>query len=166
MRLIKITVCCFILLIGVVSCGEQQTASSHIVKAKSLNQISQVNEVIIELKNAIQLAPKNAEARYLLGQSYLSQGSGVNAVKELEKALSFEFPHSQVVPLLARAYLLVEDDAGVLSLDEHSSKLSDEAKTQYYAYKTLAALRAGDSDVAEAAAALANSIGGPPFAAI
>tara|TARA_R110001583_G_scaffold22536_4_gene84496 strand:+ start:750 stop:3482 length:2733 start_codon:yes stop_codon:yes gene_type:complete len=142
----------------VVSCGEQQTASSHIVKAKSLNQISQVNEIIIELKNAIQLEPTNAEARYLLGQSYLNQGSGINAVKELEKVLSFEYPHSQLIPLLARAYLLVEDDAGVLSLDEHSSKLSDEAKAQYYAYKTLAALRTGDSAAAETAEALANTI--------
>ncbi len=158
MRLIKITVCWFILLIGLVSCGEQKTASSHILTAKNLNQSSQVNEVIIELKNAIQLAPKNSEARYLLGQSYLIQGSGVNAVKELEKALSFDHPHTQVIPLLARAYVLVEDDIGVLSLDEHSSKLSDEAKAQYYSYKTLAALRTGDREAAEEAVALANTI--------
>jgi len=156
MRLIKIIVCWLFLSIGVVSCGEKQTASTHIVKAKSLDQASQISQVIIELKNAIQLEPKNSEARYLLGQSYLHQGSGVNATKELEKALSLNYPHSQVVPSLARAYLLTEDDVGILSLDEHSDKLSDVAKAQYYAYKTLAALRVGDSESAETAAVLAN----------
>ncbi len=158
MRLIKIIVCWLVLLIGVVSCGEQETASSHIATAKSLTDASQTNQVIIELKNAIQLAPKNPEARYLLGQAYLQQGSGVNAVKELEKAVSFDYPHSQTIPLLARAYVLVEDDIGVLALVEHSNKLSDEAKCQYYSYRVLAALRTDDKEEAETAASLANAI--------
>tara|TARA_B110000495_G_C23043596_1_gene628314 strand:- start:1839 stop:4637 length:2799 start_codon:yes stop_codon:yes gene_type:complete len=157
MRLIKIIIYGLILSVGAVSCGEKQTASSHIATAKSLNETSQINQVIIELKNAIQLEPKNAEARYLLGQSYLNQGSGVNAAKELEKALSLQFPHNEVIPSLARAYLLTEDDTGILSLDEHSDKLSNTAKAQYYAYKVLAALRAEDKVVAESAAALANT---------
>lgn len=156
MRLKKIIACWLILLIGVVGCGEQQTASSHLAKAKSLTEASEINQVVIELKNAIQLEPKNAEARYLLGQAYLRQGSGVNAAKELEKALDFDYPDSQVIPSLARAYLLVEDDAGVLSLDEHSDKLSADAKAQYFSYKTLAALRTGDNDAAEAAVATVN----------
>lgn len=156
MRLIKIVVCGLILSIGTVSCGEKQTASSHIITAKSLNETSQTSQIIIELKNAIQLEPKNAEARYLLGQSYLNQGSGINAAKELEKALSLQFPYSKVVPLLARAYLLIEDDAAILSLDEYSEKLSNTAKAQYYAYKVLASLRTGNMATAESAELLAN----------
>lgn len=158
MRLTKIITYWLILLFGVVSCGEQETASSHIIKAKKFMDASEINKVIIELKNAVQLAPKNSEVRYLLGQSYLKQGSGVNAVKELEKALSFDYPHTQVIPLLARAYSLIEDNIGVLSLDEYSTQLSDEAKTQYYSYRTLAALRTGDLVAAETAVALANTI--------
>lgn len=158
MRLKKIIACWLILLVGLIGCGEQQTASSHLATAKSLTEASQINQVVIELKNAIQLEPRNAEARFLLGQAYLRQGSGVNAAKELEKALSFNYPDSQVIPSLARAYLLVEDDVGVLSLDEHSNNLSADVKPQYLAYKTLAALRTGDNDAAEAAVAAVNEL--------
>ena len=76
--------------LAISACGEQVTVESHLENAKSYLNENKVNESIIELKNAIRADTKNAEARFLLGQIYLSLGDGLGAVKELERAQSLK----------------------------------------------------------------------------
>ncbi len=51
----------------IVGCGETITAKKHIEQAKAYIIEKQIDESVIELKNAIQKSPKDSEARFLLG---------------------------------------------------------------------------------------------------
>jgi len=147
--------------IGIVSalagCGESETAYTQIEKAKSF-KASDVESKLIALKNAVKIEPKNAEARFLLGETYLGQGFGVGAVKELEKAYKYEYDKDKIIPLLARAYILTTADEDIFDLDKYLFLLSSESKVRYLAYKTLAAIRTNKMDVAKESVEVAKEL--------
>ena len=58
---------------------------------------------IIQLKNALQAAPENGEARFLLGKASIETRDFATAEKELQRALEFGQPADAVLPLLAQA---------------------------------------------------------------
>ncbi|WP_077338936.1 XrtA/PEP-CTERM system TPR-repeat protein PrsT [Pseudocolwellia agarivorans] len=147
--------------VGVISvlagCGENDTARTHIEKAKSFKS-TEIDSILIELKNAVKIEPKNGEARFLLGEAYLSQGFGVGAVKELQKAYDFKYDENKLIPLLARAYLLTTADEDLLDLDKHTANLIDDTKVHYLAYKTLAAIRTNNMELASESVESANKL--------
>ena len=65
------------------------------------------NAAIIQLRNALQKAPNNAEARYLLGTALAARRDPASAVKELRRALDLGYPPEQTLPALAQA--LIDD---------------------------------------------------------
>ena len=140
------------------ACGDNSTPEEHISKAKAYIESNELNASEISLKNAIRLAPDNGEARFMLGKLYLSNGRGTEAVKELERANSLQYEKNKVVPLLARAYFLTESDDDTLGLAAEVLNLSDEAQCQYLVYKTIAALRTNQADLAKKSVAQAQSI--------
>jgi putative PEP-CTERM system TPR-repeat lipoprotein len=144
--------------IALSGCGEKLSAEAHIKNAKDYLNTNNLNASVIELKNAIRVDNKNAEARYLLGQTYLNLGDGLAATKEFERARKLKFANGKLLPLLARAYILTDSNADVLALSTDSKTLAAEQQSQYLAYQTLAALRSGDSKLATQAVALAESI--------
>ncbi|XPF93399.1 XrtA/PEP-CTERM system TPR-repeat protein PrsT [Colwellia sp. RE-S-Sl-9] len=144
-------------ILALAGCGENDTARTHIEKAKSFKS-SEIDSKLIELKNAVKLEPKNGEARFLLGETYLSQGFGVGAVKELKRAYDYKFDENKLIPLLARAYILTIADEDLLDLDAKASNLADEKKVHYLAYKTLAAIRTGNIELAKESVESANQL--------
>lgn len=147
MKFLKSMVCASIV-IALSACGDNETAQTYISKAESSIADKQNNTAIISLKNAIKIDAKNAKARFLLGQLYLSDGDAENAAKELNRANQLKFSIDKVLPLLARAYMLMEYDEDILSLTEQEKLLSTPS-TQYLAYKTMAALRTNDRVLAQ-----------------
>lgn len=157
MKLIKTTIVLSVLL-ALSGCTEKEDIDSYLVKAKSYIKENKVNESVIELKNAIRTDINNGEARFLLGKTYLKQGNGVDAVKELERAQKLKNNNELLIPLLARAYILTDSDDDVISLSGAEKSLKNEALTQYLAYKTLAALRSDQVEIAQSSTQLAKSI--------
>lgn len=157
MKLFKLLVCIGLINV-IVACSDAETSSGHISKAKEYVTGSKVEEGLIELKNALKKEPENAEARFLLGQLYLQQGSGVDAVKELEKALQYKYALGKVIPLLARAYILDQSDEAVIGLSEQAESLPEEIKIHYLAYKTLAAIRVQNMALAKESVAIVNQL--------
>lgn len=143
----KATLCLSIAL-ALSACGEQESAETYITQAQNYSSTNQYKESIIALKNAVRIAPKNGEVRFLLGQAYLALGSGLDAVKELEKAQELKNKNDKLLPLLARSYLISNDDESVIALEGVKS-LPNEMQVQYLAYKTLAAIRTQQLDLAE-----------------
>lgn len=78
----------------------------HIQRAKDLQSQKEYKGSILELKNAIQKAPENAQARWLLGETYLILGQGPEAEKELVRAQQLGVAFTSVQPQLVRALLL------------------------------------------------------------
>ncbi len=82
------------------ACGgspEKMVASAKDYLARGDNPAA-----IIQLKNALQEAPDNGEARFLLGKASLDVRDFVAADKELRRALELNQPPEAVLPLLAR----------------------------------------------------------------
>src|SRR5690606_17109420 len=65
----------------------------------------EINAAIIQLKNALQRQPEHGPGRLLLGRSYLRQGEGASAEKELERARVLGVEDRTVLPLLGQAWL-------------------------------------------------------------
>jgi len=157
MRFVKVAVLLSVFMV-LSACSEKENVDSHLVKAKGYIKENKVNESVIELKNAIRADINNGEARFLLGKAYLEQGNGVDAVKELERAKQLKYSNELLIPLLARAYILTDSDDDVIALADAGKSLKTEALTQYLAYKTLAALRSEQVEIAQSSAQLSKSI--------
>ncbi|WP_448553937.1 XrtA/PEP-CTERM system TPR-repeat protein PrsT [Thalassotalea montiporae] len=127
-------------------CSEQENAASYLEQAKAAKQNLQPSNAIIALKNAIKLEPNNGEARFLLGQLYLSQGNAINATKEFERAQKAKYDANLVSPLIARSYYLVEDFEAVSALPQ--SSLTPDALLTTHFYKLLTFIRQGNLEQA------------------
>jgi putative PEP-CTERM system TPR-repeat lipoprotein len=85
-------------------CG-QDKPDQFVASAKSYLAKNDQKAATIQLKNALQADPKNAEARYLLGISLAAFGDYVSAEKEFRRALEYGYPPEQVYPRLAQSMI-------------------------------------------------------------
>ena len=81
-------------------CGSA-TPEAMLEKAKNYLDNDDANSAVIELKNVLQVDPRNAEAQLLLGEIYITQGELPLALRELEGALDSGIDRARVeLPLL------------------------------------------------------------------
>ena len=82
------------------------TPEELIERAKDSQAKGDIKSSVIDLKNAIQKDPNNPQARWMLGEIYITSGMGAEAEKELTRAKELGVsPQSLMVPL-ARSLLL------------------------------------------------------------
>lgn len=92
--------------LALASCGGD-TPDALVKSARDFLDKGDSNSAVIQLRNALQKAPNNAEARYLLGSLLIDRRDPATAVRELRTALELGYPPDQVIPQLTRA--LVDD---------------------------------------------------------
>ncbi len=100
--------------------------SVFIGSAKSYLAKSDYTAATIELKSALQQAPGNAEARFLLAKSLFETGDSAGAETEVRKAIDLGYPPDEAYPLLARA-LLAQGDFRKLITELGDRKLESES---------------------------------------
>jgi putative PEP-CTERM system TPR-repeat lipoprotein len=83
------------------ACGE--SPEKMVASARDYLSKGDSAAAIIQLKNALQEAPENGEARFLLGRASLEARDFAAAEKELRRALELTQPADAVLPLLAQA---------------------------------------------------------------
>ena len=109
------------LLLLLTSCSNNDP-EKPLASARDYLQKNDTKSATIQVKNALQINPELAEARYLLGTILLKEGNASGAEIELRKALAAKYPESRVVPELALSLLLqgqsqkVIDEFGELQL--------------------------------------------------
>lgn len=93
------------------------TEESRAYYEKALEQVKQGNAraAVIELKNALEQDPSNADARLLLGDLYLLSGDGASAEKEFKEAERYGVDASRTIVPLGRALLLQDRFTDILS---------------------------------------------------
>ena len=101
------------------ACGGE-SSESLLSSARDYIAKNDNKAAVIQLKNALQNDPKLAEARFLLGKAMLDDGDATSAEVELRKAMDLNYPNEQLVPLLARAYLMLGQPKKVI--DELATK--------------------------------------------
>ena len=87
------------------SCGKTEDAQTLISDARQYQERGDNKAAVIQLKNALQNNPNNADARYLLGTIYNKTGDYKSAEKELRKALSLGMSPVKVLPDLGQTLL-------------------------------------------------------------
>ncbi|WP_412971968.1 XrtA/PEP-CTERM system TPR-repeat protein PrsT [Glaciecola sp. MF2-115] len=121
-------------LIGLSACS-QKTSEEHIAAAKEFVVNGDQQAAIVELKNAIQLDPKQAEARFELGNLYLEQKKYQAAEKELNRAMELGYSASKTIPLLARAYQRTGANAALEEIDHDMAELTSVEKAEIGYFK-------------------------------
>ncbi len=105
-RLIGLTLAISLLGLGGCERLKNYTDQEYLQKAKTAQSQGRLPEAVINLKNALQKNPNNAEARWLLGEAYVTLEQGREAEKELQRAQQLGInPESLKVPM-GRALLL------------------------------------------------------------
>ncbi|NMP30542.1 PEP-CTERM system TPR-repeat protein PrsT [Thalassotalea sp. M1531] len=120
------------LVTAISACSQQESAQTYISQAKSALAEQNIQSSVIALKNAIQVEPSNAEARFLLGEIYLSQGNALSAIKELSIADRSKYLPEKVRPLLSRAHYLAEEYDAVLDISEEGLQANSLLSSQLY----------------------------------
>jgi tetratricopeptide (TPR) repeat protein len=92
-------------------CGRSPEAKSarYIEAGKALMQKGNPVRAILEFRNAVQAAPKNAEAYYQLGLAYLARQDYRNAVGDLRQAIALNPKHTAAKLKLAELMASVAD---------------------------------------------------------
>ena len=140
----------YFLLLFILSGCEQRSEQEHLFAAKQAMQNQQLNTAVIELKNALKLAPENAESRFLLGSIYLKQGNLPAATKELERALEYQYDAEQVIPLLASTYQQTGEDQSLIKLSAKAKGLKPKQVAQLKFYQVQSYVQSGQHNKAKA----------------
>ena len=104
------------------------TAEEHLQRAKDLQTQKNYKGSILELKNALQKDPNNAQIRWLLGEAYLKVGQGADAEKELKRAEELGISHESVQTQIVQALLLQGNYTQALKNSIPSDKASSRQK--------------------------------------
>lgn len=135
--------------LGVVSgCSKSLTEKEYIEHAKELENKGQDRAAVIELKNALRKNPKNPEARWLLGNLYLTLGQGAEAENQLLRARDLGVVADAVAIPLARAELLRDEFDRILEQLQPTPQMSKQDQAVVHVLRGRAYL--GKNNVKEA----------------
>ena len=132
------------------ACGKKElTDAQYVEQAKDYQDQGKLRAAVIELKNALRANPDNTEARWLLGNLYLSLNQGAAAEKELQRAKELGVDPAAVAVPLVRAWLMQGDAARVLK-DSAGLTVAPNDRVWLYSLRGRAYLAQGQLEQAEA----------------
>lgn len=105
--------------------------AAYIERGISYMENNQLDEAVIELKNAVKANPKNAQARFLLGKAYFTMGDIVPAQRNLERAVELK-PNDEADILLAEISLRADNAAEAIKIISRPAS-TQEMQVQKYA---------------------------------
>lgn len=139
-------------------CG-QGSAPDLVASAKSYLERNDPRAAIIQLRNAREKAPDDAEVRFLLARALLSIGDATEADGEFRKALEHGYSKDAVIPLLAQS-LIAQGQFVRVTKEFGNTRLEDPAaRSDLATALSIAWLATGDrkSGGAALASALADN---------
>jgi putative PEP-CTERM system TPR-repeat lipoprotein len=123
------------------ACSETKTAQQLILSGNNFVQVRDFSSAVIEFKNAIRLEPKNANARFSLGNAYLEQGDFINAEKEFSRSVELGLSFSDVAALMVKVKTHLDKADEVYQLVERSDDLSDSDYMEVLTYAGITSLK-------------------------
>lgn len=127
----------------------QKTSEEHMKTAQEYIAQKKMDSAVLELKNAVQLEPRNAQARFELGKVYLIKKEYESAEKELNRALEYGQPASDVIPLLSVAYQNTGAFAELSEIDHTEAGMEPEQELEVGFYKVQSLIQLAKNDDAK-----------------
>jgi len=132
--------------IGVLSSCGKQSSDEYIKEAHQYIAENDPAAAIVALKNAVQVEPKSAQARFELGQLYIQQKQFESAEKELNRALEYGFEASKVLPLLTQAYQQTGAYSAISKVEHEQAGLTSVERAEIGYFKVVALVRLNKKD--------------------
>jgi putative PEP-CTERM system TPR-repeat lipoprotein len=132
--------------LGVLSGCGKQTSDEYIQEANQYVAQNKPEAAIVALKNAVQIDPKSAEARFELGMLYIQQKQFENAEKEFNRALEYGYEPSKVLPLLTQAYQRTGAYSAISKLEHEQEGLTPTERSEIGYFKVIALVRLNKID--------------------
>lgn len=129
-------------LVPLAGCGDT-SPESRIEAARLALQNEDYRVATIELKNALQAAPNDGEARLLLGKALQAQGFWEDSEAHLRKALELGESSEQVLPLLAHVLVKMGKNADAIALGIPTSGMGATALASLLAERANALINLG-----------------------
>jgi putative PEP-CTERM system TPR-repeat lipoprotein len=149
----------FIFTLGVLaSCGSGASDAELVESAKGYMAENQIRATAIELKNALQVNPKNAEARYLLAKVNLKAGDMPAAETGFQRALELGWNEEESTLGMLRAMIAQKKYKEVLAHKAETTAWSESGRANYLALEALASVGEGDQLRAKSKYQLAEKI--------
>jgi putative PEP-CTERM system TPR-repeat lipoprotein len=152
------------LVLTAAGCGESLTADEHIANAETSLSREDYQPAIVELKNALRLAPDNARARQLLGEVSLAIGDVSSAEKEFKRALESGGPGGEIYPPYARVLVALNRHSQLAELP--LTELTPEGRSTVRAAQALSLSIQGDDEAAQQMIAEELGESASPFALV
>jgi putative PEP-CTERM system TPR-repeat lipoprotein len=128
-------ICIVGLVFFIAACGDK-TAEEHYQESLAFTANGNNEAAIVALKNAVQMEPRMAKARFGLGKLYLALNSFDSASKELTFALDYGYAENEVIPLLAKALHRSNANVALAELEYQTSILTPEEQLEVGYRKT------------------------------
>ncbi len=135
-----------VLMLGFIGACSKVSSDEYLKQAEDSLEKNKIQTAIINLKNALQQDPKNIQARYLLGKTYVRLGNGAGAEKELKVAQNLGLSSSQLVVPLGKAYLLQGKLKELLEELKPEPDFSNPLRAEVFVLKAQAHVMLGDLD--------------------
>lgn len=127
------------------ACGQTSyTAAEHLERARGFSAQNDPVSAIIEVKNALQQEPEDAEARWLLGVLHLEVMDGATAYAELRRAADLGIAPERVRVPLMRAALLIGNAQEVLDASADLDDMPEAQAVEALALRAQALLMRGE----------------------
>lgn len=137
-----------LLIVLLTACSEEKTLEHYLAKSEAYIEADDYPAARIELRNAMQMDPSSAAARFMLGTIHYNTDDNADAEKELRRAESYGWPADELRPMLAKALLNQGKIEQVLELTAEDLQPAPAGKL--LSVQVLAALLNGDPDMARA----------------
>jgi putative PEP-CTERM system TPR-repeat lipoprotein len=134
--------------LGVLSGCSKQTSDEYIKEAQQYVAENDPGAAIVALKNAVQIEPKSAQARFELGKLYIQQKQFESAEKELNRALDYGFEAAKVLPLLTEAYQRTGAYSAISKIEHKDSGLTSVERAEIGYFKVVSLARLNKLDEA------------------
>ena len=122
-------------------CGERgESPEELLADARQQREKADYAAATIQLKNLLQKSPDNAEARYLLGVTYVDTGDFRSAEKELQRALELRYDPVKVIPPLGKSLLMLGEFQKVLDQARVEGEASNAVQAEILTLRALASL--------------------------
>lgn len=130
--------------LAITGCGQKLSPEEYLTSAKVSLENGDINAAIINLKNILQLDANHSEGRFLLGKLYVKQGDWIRAEKELKRAYETGFESEEVIPLLAKVYYHLNNQAALTILLENNPKVNDGVQVVIKTFLAMTYVTKGD----------------------